>query len=247
MKHDYQKLFLDAVLGSEVDSTLLANLRPAGNLSKLEAVNVYRGDYTARMQEALGKNYEATWVLLGDEEFKDATSRYIKSYPSTYTNLTAYGESFPEFLAQEYEADVVTMADFEKKFWKLFNQKANPVKVILPEEISSLSFELGDSIYLFQSSFQLYQLWQKREEAGAGLSFSDFDTEQFLAMFKEGEKVSVKELTSQQYNILQCFRKIGSWEQTLNEIQIQGYAGSTEDWALVFEILSYSRRNNRVK
>src|SRR4051812_17487252 len=98
MKTNYQKIFLDAILGSEVDDNLLANIKPAGSLSNLEALNVYRGDYTARMLEALGKNYEATWVLLGDEEFMDAATRYIKLNPSTYTNLTTYGESFPNFL-----------------------------------------------------------------------------------------------------------------------------------------------------
>lgn len=247
MKNDYQKKFLDSILNPEaveVEEEVLGLIKPAGNLSQRDALNVYRGDYLARMQEALGKNYEATWVLMGDEDFMNVSSQYIYSYPSTYTNLTAYGELFPNFLERDQDTDIVVMANFEKIFWSLFNQKGNPAKVISPEELPIIMFDLQDSIYLFESSYQLYQLWQKREEANSDMSLDDFEGKQYLAVFKQDEKVAVREISQVQYYMLKCFSESCGWKKSLENIQSKKLTISEIDWSKVFTILSYAKRKN---
>jgi hypothetical protein len=241
----FQKDFLDAVLGADPENDLLKMIRPAGDLSQLQAINVYRGDYSARMMEALGKNYEATWVLMGDEDFMDASKKYIDSHPSSHTNLTAYGKSFPDFLEEEFGDDIVVMARFEKTFWRLFNLQANPPKVILAVDIPTIVFDIKNSIYLFHSTYKLHQLWQVREDNNSELSFDDFEGEQFLAVFKQGEKVAIKELSGTQYSILKCFYEYESALLSMENVENNNIQGSESDWAQIFEILSYSQRKDR--
>ena len=64
-----QELFVESTRTQTESADLVALIEAGGSLTNEEALKVYSLDYKARMQEALGQNYEATWLVLGDDEF----------------------------------------------------------------------------------------------------------------------------------------------------------------------------------
>lgn len=240
MPKQYQEKFLDAVLLEDVSQEFLDSIIPVGKLNPQDVINVYRGDYRARMLEAIGKNFEGSWLLLGDEEFQYLANQFIDLHPSQLTSLNSYGAEFPEFLeALNVEADVVMMAKFELAFWRLFHAAAHPAVVINPDELDKIVFQLDHSLYLSKSDIKIYELWLQRENPSPELSLDDFEGPQFLIMFKADEKVVVKEATEIQFYILCSLKELRTIPALFSHLEQEKLSPSPEDWAYVFGILSY--------
>lgn len=80
---------------------------PSKTLSALERLDIYRGMYLPRMEEALEIDYPALKHFLGAEEFARVVARYMEVYPSRSYTLNRLGDHLPEFLK--------TLADLPKK------------------------------------------------------------------------------------------------------------------------------------
>lgn len=241
MLSDYQKKFLDCILNQRTHEDLLDLIVPAGSLKKTEALAVYRGDYKARLTEALGKSYEATWLLLGDEEFLEVCGKYISTTPSTLTSLTSYGQNFAVFLEEhDFDEDVVELANFERTFWHLFNEAAKVSRTLDPECLETAGFDLSMDIHLFSASVKLHQLWLAREELKPSLTSEDIDGPQFLAVYKAGERVVVKELSELQYLILTLFKEMSYAAVVFENLSVRNLSPTAVEWSEVFEILSFS-------
>ncbi len=72
---------------------------PSKTLSALDRLDIYRGMYLLRMEEALAIDYPALKHFLGDDEFMRIVAEYVKVYPSRSYTLNRLGDHFPEFLA----------------------------------------------------------------------------------------------------------------------------------------------------
>lgn len=238
MLKDFQKQFLQAVTDNEINPAMLEMIRPIGKLEAKDVVSIYRDDYQARMQEALGKNYEGTWVLLGDEDFFSLAQQYIKENPSSYTNLTVYGESWPEFLLKHEAPDeVMQMASFERFFWKRFHQSDVAPKDIDAHSLEDIQFSLANTL-LIKADFKLYQLWLKRED-NQQLDFDDFEGEQWLLVYRSNQGVKVQELTSTQFRMMELIKEHQYLPAVFLELQQLEIETSETDWTLVFEALKF--------
>jgi hypothetical protein len=236
----FQQSFLRAILHDETSAELSDQIRPVGSLTPEGVMDVYRGDYAARMMEALGKSFETTWLLMGDEDFFKAGKAYIKNNPSHVKNLSAYGNSFPEFLSTlELDEDIVRMAQYERAFWRLFHTPPKNAGVISPENLENLEFHLGDTLYLSHSNLKLNHLWAVRENPPADMSLDDYMEEEYLALYRTNEKVQVKKLSAIQFEVftlLTIHKKIPAVFEALEHHESPP---SAEEWAAIFDILKF--------
>lgn len=238
----FQNDFLSAVLDNSRETKLLQIIKPAGNLDAEGVLQVYRRDYKARMSEALGANYEGTWLLLGDDEFFLFAENYVSTHPSQLTNLTNYGESFPEFLNSEKVDDiVVAMAQFERHFWSLFHAPdRNPV-AIDANNVERIIFDLS-GITLLRHPLRLSELWREREVPTGGLSLEAFEGEELLVLYKKGQKVEIEMLSELQFHLLDNLQKTGSISKLVGQLEDLGLVPLADDWGKCFAILSFARQ-----
>jgi hypothetical protein len=83
-----------AISAEEARSVVL----PSKTLSSLERLDIYRGMYLLRMEEALTTDYPALKHFLGDDEFMRMVARYVDVYPSRSYTFNRLGDHLPEFL-----------------------------------------------------------------------------------------------------------------------------------------------------
>lgn len=231
---EMQQLFVKSVTSGSLSSVLRESISPGGSLTNESALNVYSMDYKARMQEALGKNYEATWLVMGDEDFVDLCQKYIVEHPSHLSNLTTYGDSFPEFIKKSgSELEIIQMSLFERQFWTCFHAEDKPPKTITEELLTTGTFSL-DAISLFDSALRLDLIWAKREEGSEAFEGIEPYTQCFLAVYKAFEKVEVKKLLPESYLILSELKEVTK----ISELTPKEY--SPEIWAEVLSVLSFN-------
>ncbi|HLG96266.1 MAG TPA: DNA-binding domain-containing protein [Bryobacteraceae bacterium] len=72
---------------------------PSNSLTALERLDIYRGMYLLRMEEALSIDYPALKHFLGDNEFMRLVARYVDVYPSRSYTLNRLGDRLCEFVA----------------------------------------------------------------------------------------------------------------------------------------------------
>ncbi len=228
---NFQSSFLSAILHNKFDQGFLAQIEPVGRLTAEESVRVYQNDYYARMMEALGQNYEATWVLLGDESFLKIGTKYIQQHNSSLRNLSSYGDLFDDFLNEEgMEVEVVQMARFEKAFWDFFHRK--PSLMLNVTNIEEAVFKCD--YFLSHSEIRLFELWKQRENPPESLD--EYLDNEYLCIFKKGSKVEVLKVSEIQYQILLQMKVIGSLSGVIAEIERQALQPEENDWKVALEI-----------
>ena len=89
--------------------------------SRLE---IYRGMYPLRMQEALAVDYPAMAKFLGEEKFNDLVARYTEFHPSRSYTLNRLGDSFPEFLKDD--PFLHDLARYELAMTQVFDEQQSP-------------------------------------------------------------------------------------------------------------------------
>ena len=236
---NFQRKFLDGVLGPlEVSPEFLRQMKPAGSLTPGQVMDVYRVDYKLRLREALGKNFEGAWLLLGDDEFTALSDEYVQSHPSALRNLTGYGDEFPEFLKiKNVDELTCAMASFENTYWKLFHQASRKLNPILPEQMMDREFDLSDLV-LIESPIQIYRLWLKREGSDSELSLDDYDSEERIACYRLEDRVEVKFLSQEQFNLLKLIREQVNLNKVFTELDAMNILIPQDQWQLVLEILT---------
>lgn len=223
-KDDFVNFFMDHT-----------KIRAAGSLSSSEALEVYRLDYDARLFEALSKNYEATWIVLGDELFSDLAYAYIKKYPSISYTLNTYGNHFPLFLLENSDdggVDAYQMSLFEQCFWQLFHLRESVYCSIDENAIINKKFKLKN-LHLFASNLDLGFIWKNREEGVKDDYVDEIYGEFFFILFKKGMRVEALKINSRLFGFLANLKQMGTFT-SLGEHHLE-----SEDWKIVFDILSY--------
>jgi hypothetical protein len=92
-----------AISAEEARSIVL----PSKTLSSFERLDIYRGMYLMRMEEALESDYPALKHFLAADKFMEVVARYVDVYPSKSYTLNRLGDHFPKFLS--------TLDDLPKK------------------------------------------------------------------------------------------------------------------------------------
>lgn len=186
-----QQLFTASAVG-EADSALVGRIKGGSRLSSAEAVAVYHDGYSARMSEALGETFEACWRVLGDEEFLDACKKYCRSVPSKSHNLSDYGESFPSFLLNRFQAHAPFIGDLARLEWAykdLFH--ARPHTPLTAEQLSvavkpNSVLLFGHAVLSLSFSFSVVDIWRRDRSDATPLNRSDWEGPQCALLYKSG-------------------------------------------------------------
>ena len=191
-----QEAFYQALRREKNDLSLM--ISPIGNLSESACIDIYANGYSARLVEALGETFEATWWTLGDDTFFALSKEYVSKNVSHSYDLSDYGDRFPEFLEQkiaDHEIDFVAdLARFEWSFKDIFHK---PNLVPTPDLLSRLqqdgsdSLRLSSSAKLFESPFSVYEIWKRRGQAAEAMAGIDWKKSDHLLLYRHQSKVFV--------------------------------------------------------
>lgn len=183
---------------------------PGGKLTKEKSIEVYTNDYYARLQDALGENYEAVWTVVGDEDFYALGQSYIKKYPSELRDLTSYGDKFSALLREsELLSDypfLIDLAEFEREFWNIFHRKRESFEIPWEEYLenfSSLTFSFSCNFKIYRWNYRVYEIFQYRD-TGFGDIAINFANPQSIILYKTGANISVQEVSDKNYYLIKC-------------------------------------------
>lgn len=124
---------------------------PSSTLSPTERIQIYRGMYLLRMQEALEIDYPTLVFYLGQENFCLLVKAYVESYPSQSYTLDHLGRHFAQFLAEhDWKGEGRALSDLARLEWSLCtvavahdspSLSMADLASVPPEEFMSLRFE----------------------------------------------------------------------------------------------------------
>lgn len=203
-----QESFLSAILTSE--SSFLSDISPISQLSPAECLEIYSRGYVARLTEAIGETYEATWWVLGDDDFFLLCSNYIKCTPSNFYDLSEYGDGFLNFLAKQNQAVeipfLVDLARFELAFKDIFHKGNVTTPAIdwanATNRGDSFRLNISPSALLMESRFPIYTIWRSRSESVERLASVDLAKAENLLMYKQNSQVFVRILDGDEFALM---------------------------------------------
>ncbi|MFZ8934240.1 MAG: DNA-binding domain-containing protein [Bacteriovoracaceae bacterium] len=230
---DFYKRFSEAILNDSYEGQL-SDWKPCQNLSLEQAIEVYRDDYRSRLTQALGYKYEATWSVMGDDDFFDWCLRFIKYYPSKFEDLGKYGKEFPEFL-KDYKdfSFIYDLAKFERLFDQVFHMRPQRGGEIDLGDIENKKWEFIEPLIFFNSSYRVTPLWLNRKESQK-LSYNLKEAE-YVILYKSNEEVELKVLTPHSYKILNNLFLGQTLAEVLEVIDV-----TQEEISKLFEFLGLS-------
>jgi hypothetical protein len=223
----YQDIFVNAVLKEEENENLLDQMNAIGKLQPKDVLNVYRQDYFSRLTEALGETFEATWLVLGDEEFFKMAKNYIDDFPSNIQDLNLYGEQLSVWLEEkgyrEHFSGLPELATFEWSFWQYFHRAPaapptdDPFTQLSEDKIPQAKFSFNPNFKFFSWEYSLYDIWKQRQ--GQDNQEIDWDRPQSVILYKKAKEVQVKELNSYSALLWQELEKGESLGNALDKVE----------------------------
>jgi hypothetical protein len=220
-----QENFLSAIKG-ERSKDFMDSILPIGSLDKQDCINIYAKGYTARLTEALGETFEATWWVLGDDDFLALCADFISITPSFYFDLSEYGFDFPAFLKLQPQIQEIPflddLASFEWAFNTIFHSPNfnfdNQKLLATLSEGVDFKLTLSKSAFLFESEFPVYEIWKERARPVDSLSHLDFSTHEKLLLYKRNSQVFIRSLTDNEFLVLKTISAEHSLEKSLDAI-----------------------------
>lgn len=103
---------------------------PSRTLTPLQRLEIYRGMYLLRMEEALSIDYPAVRHLVGAEAFFSLVADYVEVHPSRSYTLDHVGRHFSEFLARSSHSQAGLLGDLarlEFAMCEVFHEPETPV------------------------------------------------------------------------------------------------------------------------
>ncbi|MBU6296718.1 MAG: putative DNA-binding domain-containing protein [Alphaproteobacteria bacterium] len=227
--HDFQSTmarYLASAPGPEVPA-ILRNLLPLGTERPDKRFAVYKNNVYARLVDTLRDTFPAIERLVGEEFFRYAAVEYIAQTPPRTASLLAYGNGFPEFLAEfppvvqlAYLGDV---ARLELLYLEAYHAaEAEPSgdnsPIVLGDDIWP---KLHPSARLMTSPFQVSRIWELNRSDTAFEEVALPPMREYLLVIRPARQVEVRRVSFGAYAALFAFA---------NEVS---YVGAREEaeWA----------------
>lgn len=171
-----------------------AEVRPSHSMSPTERLDVYRGMYEARLVEALKVDYPGLARHLGDSQFDELASLYVREHPSRTYTLNRLGDGLPAFLTRiaglPNPAFVRDLALYELAVTQIFDEAE-------PEPAAPLTNLSTNSHLSIIPAFRLLALWHPVQN-------NDTRRERtYLAIYRRDYAVTHLRLTRGAYLILE--------------------------------------------
>lgn len=218
----WQKVFLDCI--QEQENDFVQRAKPIKKLSIEKCAEIYRLGYMTRLTESLGESFEATWWVLGDEDFFKSAREYIRQMPSQSYDLSAYGESFVDFLKKHQDEIpfIYELALFDWVFKKMFHapeQKSQENLIEVLSENPNARLQLSSPSQLWQSKFSVYPIWRLRGQDISQLKNIEWQKNEYLLLQKNSEGVQVSVLSELEYRLLREFERPSTLEEAISSFQ----------------------------
>jgi hypothetical protein len=130
---------------------------------------IYRDGYSARLIEALGTGYPALARLLGESDFEELGSAYVKAHDSRFFSIRHYGHALAELLATDARyAAAPALSELARWEWvmgEVFDAadgapiEASALAQVPPEQWARLRFTWHPAIRRLQLLWNVPQLW----------------------------------------------------------------------------------------
>lgn len=238
---ELQENFLGAIRGQS--STFIGEINPIASLSPTDCIEIYSKGYVARLTEALGETFEATWWVLGDDDFFELADQYIRANPSEAFDLSEYGSDFPDFLASLKQNDEISflqdLGRFEWAFKNIFHKRnLQPLKVGWPAGVEKIGLTLSDSATLLTSRFSVYEIWKRRAQPIETVGEVDWSQPEHLILFKKDSQVNVRTLAADEFLVIRHLSNGQTLEASIEALMAE-YKGITpERVQSIFAVIS---------
>ena len=180
MRLNEWQLALEAyLLGDQLApaAALQASLSGSPSLSVEQGLQIYHNAYRARLLEVLREDFPAVHEWLGDAQFEQLASAYLKAHPSRHYSLRWLGERFAGFLEQHLQAGqqaaLVELAELEWRFTLAFDAADAPplsleqVAGLAPQAWPALQVQLLPCVQRLPLHYNSLALWQATKKATA--------------------------------------------------------------------------------
>lgn len=171
LQQDFQNYLLqqDACIEKEIVDVL-----PVSASARLD---IYRDAYYLRLQEALQHDYPVLHGLLGQDQFDQLTSDYIKQFPSHFRSIRWFGNQFTHFLQEHhYSPGLIEMTQFEWALTESFDAADRALVTVedmaaLPaEKWPTMGFTLHPSLRQLNLAWNTIAIWKAYKERKKCLS-----------------------------------------------------------------------------
>lgn len=219
-----QSLFFHALTN---EPSGLANIiSPIASLGVNESIDIYRRAYPARLTEALGETFEATWWILGDSDYFDLANRFINKNVSQSYDLSDYGEEFPTFLDSDKISDEIPfisdLARFEWTFKTIFHKPNISTEIAEWNPASTdperMRFALSPSAMLFSSPYSVYEIWRLRDHDVKAVESVNWQKGEHLIVVKRDSQVFVRHVDPATFSLIDSFANGLTLEEAINEL-----------------------------
>jgi len=151
---------------SEIDQ----HIKDHGAISVDTRLHIYRNAYQVRFWETIDTDHPVLGTYLGDDLFNQMVHDYIDAYPSEFRSLRQFADRLPQFLTEDPTLSVyphlAELARFERLLLSVFDapdsERAQRDDLISlpPEQWAGLKLVFHPSVALFQSPFNVVDIWQ---------------------------------------------------------------------------------------
>lgn len=138
---------------------------------------IYRNSFYENLIGVLRATYPVVEQLVGENFFRAAAERHVRSFPSLAGDLRRYGDGFAYFL-ERYEpaAGLPYLPDVARLEWawgEAFSARdEGPLDLsglarLAPESWTTLALRLASHARVLASDYPLLQIWQMHQDGGA--------------------------------------------------------------------------------
>ncbi len=143
-----------------------------------DGLNVYAEGYFSRILDVLTEDFASTYREVGADTFRVIVAEYLKTHPSSFTNIHEAGRYFPEFVAEHVDfegagwlADLVSfewkiVESFFAKFDHASDQSTNLAN-LAGKDLEKVKFIFAGSLRLVFSSYEIEKIWKSDGARGA--------------------------------------------------------------------------------
>lgn len=176
-----------------------------------------------KLTEFLGETFEATWRILGEDQFPVLASDYFDSYHSHYVSLFDYGLALPDWVAQStWRQGTPFLSDLARFEWDIKEVSHLPQHASISQEMiqgidPSLNVRLviGQACRLFEAPFAVFDIW-KQCFLGNHQPQLPWARSQRLALYKQDSRMCIRELNEPQFVLLEYLMDGGTVKEALD-------------------------------
>ena len=168
-----QHTFQDCVLKPE-QSTSNAWVSASGRATPETQLSIYSYAYHARLNEVLANDYPAMLVAMGEDNFNQLASDFIKAHPSKFFSLRDFGAGLAGFITNLINQQTMwqampwlyELAVFEWSLGQAFDAADDNIFTeqdmasVAAESWPELKFKLHASVQRLDFEWNIIEMWQ---------------------------------------------------------------------------------------